>query len=477
MSNKAIFLGPSIMPTFMNELALIDELAKNGSQVDVYYCSGDRKYCSAYRDAKYLKRKATCLVCKANIYSALISMKHGNIFFKPLYFKDPNFEFSVVKSKNKIEKHFDWDLQSSILSTIHVDFLDLDLTDRDYTQIKNNLADDTRSIKRITSNLLFEKYTSFYIYNGRSNYFDFLTQFCEKNDIDYVTYEYPYMSHQGLISYENFRVHNYGEVSTNLLNKSKALDDSQLKTGNARLQSRINNNSDTNLSLIPSYNIDQTKNLIPHILKDTDFIVFYASTEEEVAAIREVNEAGTLPQHLIISTLVEHLGKKFKVVVKIHPNMSKSNAQYVTDILNTEKNGALLILADDKFDTYELMKKASLVVVKGSFTGIEASYLGKCVINIGDTFYSKFPSINTVYNLEELQFTLDKFSNGELGGNVDYQRKDASRFMYAFLQPTNYLKNMEKISLYAGKLNDYRFLNLVNLLSRYVNRVMNRLNK
>lgn len=476
MTNEAIFLGPSIWPTFMNELALIDELASNVDQLDVYYCSGDRRYCSAFRDANFLKRQATCLVCKANIYSAIFSMKQQNISFRPLHFRHQKTKLPIQKFSDQGDVDWKWDRQSSVLSTLQCDFSDLDLTNRDYSQIKIDLYDDTNAIEKISQSIV-GTYDQIYIYNGRTNYFDFLTQFCEKNKVDYFTYEYPNMSHSGLVCYENFRVHNYGEVSFTLLKNSKSLDCNQIEIGKTKLNSRINKKSDINQSLMPSYIKGQIKKLIPPSLKDIKFVIFYASTEDEDASIRELEEAGTLPQHEIISTLIEILGSQYRIVVKIHPNMTGSRSQYFTNILNTEKKGSLIINGDEDFDTYELMKKASLVVVKGSFTGIEASFLGKHVINVGDTYYSKFPSINTVYGIEELNSALEQFSSGKLKQDLNYQEEDAGRFMYAFWQPTKTLKNLKKFDLYAGKLEGYWFVNLVNLFTRYLNRAVNRLNK
>lgn len=477
MTREAIFLGPSIMPTFLNECALIDEKLRSGYDVDIYYCAGDRRYCSAFRDAKFIKRKLTCFVCKANLYSAKTSLSKGGICFKPLKFQDSEKILPSTSTKNNDLKLSDYDLESPIKSAIHTDFIDLDLKQRNYRNIQNDILKDNLVILEKLKERHFQTYNSIIIYNGRAGYYDLITQFCEKMRIKFYTYEYPYMSHSGMIFYENFRVHNFGKVSELLAKQTKNLEQWQIEFGAAKLDSRIKKNSDQDIALIPSYNKNQIPASLPELLRNKQYVIFYASTEEEVAAIREVNLAGTIPQDIIVRSMLERLGKYYKVVVKMHPNMSKSRASYVETLRETENLGVYVIDTHDKFDTYELMLQAELVVVKGSFTGIEASYLGKCVINIGDTFYSRFPSINTVHNLLDLTKYLDRFVNGDLMVNPEIQKEDASRFMYTFIQPTEPLKSLKKINLYKGNLEGYKLLNFANIFLRYINRLINRINK
>ncbi len=97
-----------------------------------------------------------------------------------------------------------------------------------------------------------------------------------------------------------------------------------------------------------------------------------------------------------LSSIKHFLGRakdeNLRLVVKLHP--AEKSISEINKILSYCNNNS--ILASEK-NTYELIKKASLVGINNSTVGLESIFLGKRVEFIGNTFYKKFTKKKWLY--------------------------------------------------------------------------------
>ena len=124
-------------------------------------------------------------------------------------------------------------------------------------------------------------------------------------------------------------------------------------------------------------------------------IVVFNSSEDELSSIDAEFEAHALylsqieGVKAVASALKNH--PDYHVYLRIHPNLSKIDYSYHTDLykLPGEFPNLTVIPATSSISTYALMSNADKVVVLGSTTGVESTYWGKPTILIGSAWYCK----------------------------------------------------------------------------------------
>ena len=136
-------------------------------------------------------------------------------------------------------------------------------------------------------------------------------------------------------------------------------------------------------------------------------IVFFTSSEFEVAGIRELQEAAPFASQIeaiegIARTIQAH--PVCRLTVKTHPNSINGNDP-VDRWLNAivDKYERVYVEGpESRVCTYALMDAADLVVTSNSTTGVEAAYWGKPVVIAGKAAYEQLGSCYTVREGEDL---------------------------------------------------------------------------
>jgi hypothetical protein len=135
---------------------------------------------------------------------------------------------------------------------------------------------------------------------------------------------------------------------------------------------------------------------IPESRKDKALAVFFSSSSDELGAIPEKELFQLHHQHSAVRILAQSfLSTNYRLIIRIHPNLlNKPLRQFVQEFRaykSIEKSfGNVQVIPPwSATSSYELLKKADLVLVHGSTIGLEASALGKQVATTQRTAYSE----------------------------------------------------------------------------------------
>lgn len=121
-------------------------------------------------------------------------------------------------------------------------------------------------------------------------------------------------------------------------------------------------------------------------------IVIFNSSEDEFAAIGKEwdNLALFSDQEQGIRFILKNVtDENIHFYLRIHPNLTDVDYGYHTRLYNLEKEfkNITIIAANSPISTYTLMEHAEKIVVFGSSTGVEGTYIKKPVVLLGGSFY------------------------------------------------------------------------------------------
>jgi hypothetical protein len=135
-------------------------------------------------------------------------------------------------------------------------------------------------------------------------------------------------------------------------------------------------------------------------------IVYFASSVDEFAALDD----GLKP--VIFNTQAELLiwlsnwvkaRNDYELVIRLHPRMTNLAPREVQRWRALECSNVMLLPADSGIDSYALVESADRIAVFHSTVGIEASYLGKVSILLGDSVYRGLDCVYEPESTDELE--------------------------------------------------------------------------
>jgi len=136
-------------------------------------------------------------------------------------------------------------------------------------------------------------------------------------------------------------------------------------------------------------------------------IVFFSSSGDEIAELdlnwdRFFNSQQNALK--VLSTVCQE-SLQTKLVVRTHPHMRIKPKQDLADWVKAvdSANVDLHIGPESTVDSYELMRKADVVVTYGSTSGVEAAFIGKPVIVMGPSAYNKLGCALEVFTTDQLE--------------------------------------------------------------------------
>ena len=152
----------------------------------------------------------------------------------------------------------------------------------------------------------------------------------------------------------------------------------------------------------------------------------------------------------------------------MHPNLQGVTYKYHTELYNLDN--IQVIRANEKINSYELIKKADLVITFGSSIGIEACYLKKPVIALGGSFFYHLDYAykpRTIKELRQLLKSREMLSPKPQIEALKYglYMKNFNRYTY----PAIYEPKSDKLDRFIGKR--YPFLRLFG--SSHLYRIFN----
>ena len=116
-------------------------------------------------------------------------------------------------------------------------------------------------------------------------------------------------------------------------------------------------------------------------------------------------------QFKLIDKILKYIPKNYKLIVKEHPSFI---GRYdFKEILERNKNDQF-ILINPKTNSYDLIKKSSLIITINSKSGFEAILQNKKIMSFANSFYETFQKKDKIENIKNLEKIIKKKNDNTL---------------------------------------------------------------
>lgn len=216
-----------------------------------------------------------------------------------------------------------------------------------------------------------------------------------------------------------------------------------------------------------SYNQNQQKGLVPvEIDEGAKTIVLFNSSDDEFAAVGPEYYNPFFKDQLegihYVAELFGHLGSKYQLIIRVHPNLKGVKEEYATGLLLLDQlyPNIHVIPPESDADSYALLDIADRVIVFGSSIGIEANFWRKPVILLSKAIYGLLDVAHVPDNKDQIRELLTRpLEPKPIDGSIKY----AFYAMKGGVKSKYYDQNGPySIPLFKGqKMNDHKLTNRI----------------
>jgi len=448
------------------ELEILETLVKEYKNVYALTCNNILSSC--YFNPTH--NLVACSICEVKTNKA-----HRQHYpsLKNLTLKRFNVKFSPPKTKtldDLIELEFEGinigrGIASSLVSTY-----------REYNLSRIKNIDDVIKVHvtmAINTLLNFKEFIEIhelnevYLFNGRFTEVHVITQLCKKLGINFYTYDTGSVRSKFMIK-KNTTVHNIKSFIEELNYFKKHIPHEDIKKlGNDIYKERTKGNQGDVYNFLTL----QSEGRLPENFDSTkNNIVIFNSSEDEMKVIEGWNVTLYKNQNDAIREIATHYkdSKSVRLYLRIHPNLINLKNSQSNELKELKIKNLTIIPPESSIDTYALIRATNKSVSFGSSAGIEASYLKKPSILLGNSFYKGLDclyepnSYEELYNLIEEEnlpsktsqniqaFIYTLYNRGENVKNFSYYGKDNASYKgiaikqyqpESFIQLFSYLNN------------------------------------
>jgi len=193
-------------------------------------------------------------------------------------------------------------------------------------------------------------------------------------------------------------------------------------------------------------------------------IGIFISSEEEFVAIDEWKNPFYKDQNEGITRLLNDVaaGDNYCIYIRVHPNLSKINNSQTRGMLeiSTKFPFVNIIHAEEKVDSYALVRNCSIILTYGSTMGIEACYLNKVSIVMGRAEYEDLNCCIKPSSHEELMDILNNYVKSNVLPDVG--STDIGVYKYGYYMKCKGVKfhlvkehSFRKVSMITSKGGDH----------------------
>jgi len=441
------------------------ELKRTGHNVAMLICAMNKGYC----EINPYGSKVICRNCKKMAHEVVDYVKPDSI----QYFKNDNIINGLIeKSDKKAILKSSYGVFANIIRSSKMNLLNKD--ERKFTA---RIFKQTIQLQKYITNLISEKYpiNSVYTFNGRyPNNIAAVHSAQSCKNVDFFLYEI-WLQKTPIISKNTF-IHN-PDFAKYVVDRMLRMHEytSMRETAYEYLQRRITGDYYffDNPIISKPFKGPTSKNNDIKKINDLKIVVCPSSTFEY-----NFHPYGFDPcnQPLEIQSLINNLNnnnKKIIIDVRLHPNMSLSPKEEINEYFSIDSKSENIIIniiePNSNLSTYDLIKNADYVIAFASFTSCEATLMGKKVIQIGPSRYSKLKfSKNTESGLE----VANKINNNSIQNNED-DRREAIAFIASMFDNSYFINNYKlnnDLTIYAGneRIQNTRFMVLSTKLVKFI---------
>jgi hypothetical protein len=243
---------------------------------------------------------------------------------------------------------------------------------------------------------------SIFVHNGRLAEYHSVLITGRKHNIDVFTHEVC-TPHTGWYLFKNGRVHDREHYSD--LIRTSVTEVPQHTLASVAAEYLVNKRRGTSKyeNFTSNQNIDQRSYVIDN---DQHVVSIFTSSDDEFAAI---GPEWKIPffdsQHSAIRFIIEkcHLiSPSTLFLVRMHPNMAKMHPADLLPYYQLEGKNIHLIPCDSSVDSYSVVDDANVILTFGSTIGLEATYWGKTVVQLGHSLFEHLDVCYLPENKEEV---------------------------------------------------------------------------
>jgi len=427
MDKVLIHTSPAISLLLEYELEIAQRELDKGNKVFFLYCHGQRENCYANKihnwNAKFKKRY--CYECKSRASQGVkwLETKNDNFIVIDYYEPKPLLKSKIESLMCKIKS---CKTEACVKDVVNIDGVDIFQSAHStmVSSARNSklsyLADKSTFLyylEQAIENYYISKShmkdilpDKVYVFNGRTVWYRPLLRLCQNDNIRVTTYEYPYYGHENYIEVVGTYIHdrkNYSSILKEICNKKH---EEMISIGAKWFDNRIN---DIDQGLLSTFAKHQYKNLLPKEWnKDAFNISLFVSSEFEMTTIEEnVNNTPYSQTEAIRRIALEV--ENADLYVRIHPWLLNKDDGFVNDLFSMSDFDNLTVIGSgEPIHTYKLISHSDLIIVFGSTVGIEASFMGKPVINIGASVSQSFDCMKIIKTHKELMRVIFNIVNG-----------------------------------------------------------------
>jgi hypothetical protein len=422
---KTVYINSAfgLWPMLEYELDIAQRELLAGSRVVFLYCRGNQISCEANKAGKNRGiKKRYCKECQSRVKAGLkwLEPKNGILEIMEYECLTSDQEETVTQVLEKFELgskdmslikaliNLDGiDIFESALSTVYSNLRVSKIKLDEYVgYLKNDISIALRSYYSALNHFERDQPDKVYIFNGRISRYRPYLRLAQKYGVETLVHEYPsygFMDYS--ITYETYS-HDRRAFSLQLYEAFQQYplsNQDKINIGQAWYESRANRDIH---GMEPVFVKNQEIEKLPDNWSDKNFnVVFYISSEDEIAGVKEVLEGRPCDQIDAIK-IVANAIPELMMYVRLHPNLDGVDPEFTKELLGLDvEDNVKVIEAISKIDTYSMMRKSDLVISAGSTAGIEAAFIGKPVITVGSSQYEAFcatAKANTIGELIDL---------------------------------------------------------------------------
>lgn len=153
-----------------------------------------------------------------------------------------------------------------------------------------------------------------------------------------------------------------------------------------------------------SFTANQIKDFIPKKTKKYRW-TYYTSSDDEYLFLDNFIDSYIFESQIsAVKFLINYVSKieNVELVIRVHPHKEKKSKR-LRDFWNSLSGKNVLVIPSySRIDSYALAKSSDLIIVYNSTMGVEASYMGKPVILLGESVYRGLDCVYEPLTEEEL---------------------------------------------------------------------------